>query len=373
MFIKKDDFVTNTSYDCRRTLRKQAQRRDRRVYGNPYIKGPVYVNRMQEPDRGTFSSKTAVDVKKEETLLAKIESFFAAMSASLAELKDVELTPNVHINEADVLLMQSMEDSAIEYETEAAAKEAIKASKKPYQSKRSIKNAEKLAAKRAAEAERAAQKPSILDLKDKVEAEARERIRQKDELKAGVLGHFDSMPEKGAFKYLSADVLNDMNSAELAELLHEIEVQKSYENRAEIIYNRDNWMKTEEYILFANEINVARFLKMLDSSRKDIINQVETDALLEWSNSDNAAKADFRQNGDIVHNWNITNLKFAFLHAYLNACEDGGKLDHDPVLCFPNGTKTNLSRFIGYENFEKIADSNVRTQASFLNASKKAG
>ena len=68
---KKDDFVTNTSYDCRRTLRKQAQRRDRRVYGNPYIKGPVYVNRMQEPDRGTFSSKTAVDVKKEETLLAK--------------------------------------------------------------------------------------------------------------------------------------------------------------------------------------------------------------------------------------------------------------------------------------------------------------
>ena len=94
---------------------------------------------MQEPDRGTFSSKTAVDVKKEETLLAKIESFFAAMSASLAELKDVELTPNVHINEADLLLMQSMEDSAIEYETEAAAKEAIKASKKPYQSKRSIK------------------------------------------------------------------------------------------------------------------------------------------------------------------------------------------------------------------------------------------
>ena len=64
-----------------------------------------------------------------------------------------------------------------------------------------LKNAEKLAAKRAAEAERAAQKPSILDLKDKVEAEARERIRQKDELKAGVLGHFDSMPEKGAFKY----------------------------------------------------------------------------------------------------------------------------------------------------------------------------
>ena len=92
MFIKKDDFVTNTSYDCRRTLRKQAQRRDRRVYGNPYIKGPVYVNRMQEPDRGTFSSKTAVDVKKEETLLAKIESFFAAMSASLAELN--RINPN---------------------------------------------------------------------------------------------------------------------------------------------------------------------------------------------------------------------------------------------------------------------------------------
>lgn len=372
MFISsRDGFVTNTKYDCERTLRRQSQRRDRRVGGNPCISGPVYVNRMQEPIVPDFL-KAEREAKKENSLLSKIGAFFAAMSASVSEAREAELTPNVYMNDGDLLILQSMEDSAVEYETEEAAQEALKASKKPYQSKRSIKNAEKLAARRAAEAARAAQEPNVLDLKNDIEAQARGYARQRDELKTEILGHFDSMPETGAFRYLSKEVLDDMNNEDLAELLAEIQNRKDIESTTELVFNKDNWIKTQEYLLFSEEVNITEFLDMLQKSRKTLLSAVESESLFDWASRDSGAKADFRLNGDVEHNWNVQNLKIVTRQAYELSCEDAGKLDHDPVLKFPNGTKTRLSRFIGYDNFDKIAEPGAR-DTNFFKTLKKAG
>ena len=95
---------------------------------------------------------------------------------------------------------------------------------------------------------------------------------------------------------------------------------------------------------------------MLDASNVGVLNPAEVKGLIDWSSSNAASKADFRYSGDVSRNWCITNLKNAFYETYKITAEDAGKLDHDPVLNFPNGAKTRLSRFIGDERFNEVAE-----------------
>ncbi len=357
MFIStRDSFVTNTKSDCERTLRRKERRAERRVYGNPYISGPVYTYRP--PEGATikpFAPKPLSEKEKGEGILSKIGSFFAAAVASLSEASEAELTPNVHMSESDMLIIQSMEESAVEYESEEAAKEALKATKKPYQSKQSIRRAEKLAARKAAEAERAAQQPSILDIKDDVEAEARKYNREKAELIATLNGFKDSMPKNGAFRYIDPEVYNEMSNEELSDVIKQIKI----EQMSEKIYKTPNWQaweELEEYLLFSKKVDIKQFVTLLNKTGVEFVKPVEMRGLSAWLKDGNAKNAGFRYNDDVVHNWNITNLKTALFETYQQACIDGGKLDEDIKLVFPNGDTTTLASFLTKDKFLEITN-----------------
>lgn len=320
MFTSDSGFVTNNKYFVERTLQRKQRSYDRRVYsGQPMIKGPVYANRTEETEKDGF--------------LKKIGAFFTTAGAAIA---------------------------AVFKSSDASAKQENEEIRAP-ERKSTVKVVSKATATPAAKIETPEEEPipSILDIKFEAESKARKQI-EKEEKTNGLIKKIKSyapfFPETGAYKYIALDELDSLSDNELEELLEDIESQIWETNCPKNGFNKVAWNNTEEYLLFEGEIKIGEFIDLLDASGNDIASHEEIIEFVHWRDFKNGKTADFRYGNDVVHNANITNLKNTIYHAYLAACEDGGKLDHNPILEFPNGTKVKLSKFIGKDRFNEIAE-----------------
>lgn len=317
-------------------MNRDKRRADRYVNFAP--KGPVYVNWMEKP------------IVPEFELERRRNSFAGKLSAFLAALSPWGTTPeegfSKPVTEADIALLRSLEEDGAVYLPE----EPDIIISETNDTGRTVMTKE--------EAGEIKQMPSILDIKDSVEAEARNKLREQNraQMKADIKEYLSRLSDEGPFSFISIDELDELSDSELKELLNEAELEVGAQKVYTIGFSKNRWMEAEEYLLFSNKIDVKNFLYMLDSSGREILNRTETLGLFDWANDKNAEKAHYRYNNDIVHNWNVTNLKYAFTEAYKNSCEDGGKLDHDPILTFPNGKETRLSSFIGKDVFLEIAE-----------------